>query len=190
MWISFNPCLLWTAYDYILIPHIWHGFLGFQDIGRRSLVHWCLAWACPPRVRVIYLWSKRHSQASIVLGDRDHRLATVVTVVVIVTVMVVLPSVVVASETERLSSVSPHPCKKVETKDPTKMATWHGGCASLSFETAVNTAMIRLSALRCFESLMPILLLSRVDNSHIAHTWQRNLNKPTEHDSIPRSLIT
>ena len=51
---------------YILIPHIWHGFLGFQDIGRRSLVHWCLAWACPPRVRVIYLWSKRHSQASIV----------------------------------------------------------------------------------------------------------------------------
>ena len=114
------------------------------------------------------------------LGDHDHRLATVVTVVVIVTVMVVLPSVVVASETERLSSFSPHPCKDVETKDPTKMATWHAACASLSLETAVNTAIMTL----CLEMLgKSHAYLTTLESGQLTLSprfqlrWRRNLSK-------------
>ena len=79
------------------------------------------------------------------LGDHRDATLVVVTVVVTVTVTVVLPlSVVVPSETERLSSFSPHPCKDVETKDPMQMATWHAARANLSLDPVVKTAVMIL----------------------------------------------
>ena len=102
--------------------------------------------------------------------------------------MVVLPSVVVASETERLSSFSPHPCKDVETKDPTKMATWHAACASLSLETAVNTALMTL----CLEMLgKSHAYLTTLESGQLTLSprfqlpWRRNLNKAQYNNKTP-----